>query len=223
MARRTRIRALFVRWESPSCRNFTCHAHVHSNTQTRTRASEWTQVRTKTHAHVTIVHYRTVGCEGAVIRGSQYHQGRCAGCRDHRGWKPEQPPDATHTTVGPRDRRRGGHSSGRVHQRRTIGAGAGSGKTEVGGSVERRLSGSSWMEAGAAAGCYPHYRRAADAAGTYPALSYRAPGCAEAASAAAVASDHRAAAVASDHRAVVGRDHRAAHRRLGRRGRCVRW
>ena len=155
------------------CRNSTCPAHVHSNTQTRTRASEWTQVRTKTHAHVTIVHYRTVGCEGAVIRGSQYHQGRCAGCQDHRGWKPEQPPDATHTTVGPRDRRRGGHSSGRVHQRRTIGAGAGSGKTEVGGSVERRLSGSSWMEAGAAAGCYPHYRRAADAAGTYPALSHR--------------------------------------------------
>ena len=38
----------------------------------------------------------------------------------------------------PLDRRRGGRSSGRVRQRRTIGTGAGSGKAEVGGSVGRR-------------------------------------------------------------------------------------
>ena len=47
----------------------------------------------------------------------------------------------TQTRKRPLDRRRGGRSSGRVRQRRTIGAGAGSGKAEVGGSVGRRQSG----------------------------------------------------------------------------------
>ena len=128
LARRTRMRAPFVRSENASCRNSTCPAHDHSNIATPNHAHERQNARKYTQKHTQIhtkVHYHTVGCEGSVVPGPQYHHGRSCGRAGHQEEGGVGESGRSTTPTRPPNGRSDRQSSVRVHQRPATDAGPG--------------------------------------------------------------------------------------------------
>ena len=109
------------------------HAHERQN------ARKYTQKHTQIH---TKVHYHTVGCEGSVVPGPQYHHGRSCGRAGHQEEGGVGESGRSTTPTRPPNGRSDSRSSVRVHQRPATDAGPGPAPTSPGRGGRRR---GSWL------------------------------------------------------------------------------